>query len=223
MILKIKVINVWNSLALHSFAIILVPLLSRLLMSCWPHGGNTIQQCGPPQISATLGTVTRVQSLKSALMGKCTPGSSANATNQGLVSLTVDWQVSERDFERKVDFVLHIFFFLHISLFPAMLDLRCWACSFLTCGEQSYSTVREHALLTVAASLVGERGRFHGALASVVMMLGLGCSAACGTFQPSDRTPITCTGRGDCVPLSHPRSLRQVDSKDSVDTLVEAW
>ena len=121
MILKIKVINVWNSLALHSFAIILVPLLSRLLMSCWPHGGNTIQQCGPPQISATLGTVTRVQSLKSALMGKCTPGSSANATNQGLVSLTVDWQVSERDFERKVDFVLHIFFF-YIFLYFRL----CW-------------------------------------------------------------------------------------------------
>lgn len=51
--------------------------------------------------------------------GEMYTGSSANAKNQGLVSLIVDWQVSERDFERKVDFVLHI------SLFSSVLDLPC--------------------------------------------------------------------------------------------------
>ena len=104
-----------------------------------------------------------------------------------------------------------------------MLDLHCCAWSLLTCGEQSYSIVGVHVLLTVVASLVAECGGFQGTLASVVTVPGLGCCAAYGIFPALRLDHYLLHWQGDCVPLSHPRSLRQVYFKDSVDTLVEAW
>ena len=72
-------------------------------------------------------------------------------------------------------FIILLFLFLH---FFGVLCLRCHAWAFSSCSEGGYSLVAVHGLLIEVASLV-ELG-LQGGQASIVLVRGVSCSAACG-------------------------------------------
>ena len=84
-------------------------------------------------------------------------------------------------------------FTLKKNIFLVVLGLHCYIQLFSSCSEQGLLFIAVLWLLTAAMSLVDEH-RLLGMGASVVVVHGLSCPAACGIFpdQGSNRCPLHC-------------------------------
>ena len=102
---------------------------------------------------------------------------------------------------------LCIFYFWLCWGFVAMCRLFCY-------GEWGYSLVAVHGLLLAVASLVAEHGLQDTQVSvvaapgvqstgSVVVVLELSCSAACGIFPDQESNPCLLHWQADSSPLSH--------------------
>ena len=85
---------------------------------------------------------------------------------------------------------IYLFIYFEFYLFLAALGLHCCAQAFCSCSERGLLFIVVCGLLIAVASLFAEHGIQRGG--SVVVVLVLSCSAACGIFldQGSNLCPL---------------------------------